>query len=573
MRNKLSFSVVLLFIGLSLLPRLAISQNSQTGVDAVAISSKYYNSIVKVLLYDSVAAKTNPDKAYLGRGSGFFVSKDGYIFTNRHVISMCYNGFCRYTTYNDDTKKFEDGLDLITPALMIDPSITKITYVGRPAVIVQVFTSAKGDSSKLYHAQIVALDSANFDGAILKINSDLNGNPVTDTFHPLPIGNSDSIKQGQDLCLFGFPAQNGGSFAVMLKDLSTLMFGKHSGYDFTYNTVYGFIKTDAAINNGNSGGPVFGPANNVVGIATAAFEKTNVGLIGGINAMYYVAALIPDLLKEVTANGLTEPPKKPYFITASLYKPIPLPSPKAIKHSNNMAGKKGFAASKRYLAITFEYGIANTSTADITKYSDTRYISNTGINYNIPFNYYGVSLKIVKPTFLKQANNLVGYFFNLEPAFFQGNWSSAKLVSSPGNTVTNSGSADGEININFSFGLSYTYLFNNHIAIYFFYGPAINIDPISNTSMNIGQQVTSSQYGSTPISYVRQFGSFMQTAGFVFKLKFLLLGLDYHYGNTINTTYLLPGLGAGNNNNGSNTIDVLGKTFRSSLSATLGFAL
>jgi S1-C subfamily serine protease len=573
MRNKLTFSVILLFIGLLALPRLAASQNAQTGVDAVAISSKYYNSIVKVLLYDSVAAKTNPDKAYLGRGSGFFVSKDGYIFTNRHVINMCYNGFCRYTTYNEDTKKFDDGLDVISPSLMIDPSVTKITYVGRPAVIVQVFTNAKGDSSKLYHAQIIAIDSANFDGAILKINSDLDGHPVTDTFHPLPIGNSDSIKQGQDLCLFGFPAQYGGSFSVMLKDLSTLMFGKHSGYDFTYNTVYGFIKTDAAINNGNSGGPVFGPSNTVVGIATAAFEKTGVGLIGGINAMYYVAALIPDLLKEVTANGLTAPPKKPYFITASLYKPIPLPSPKAIKHSNNMAGKKGFAASKPYFAITFEYGIENNCTADITNYTDANYKTNTGINFNIPYNYYGVSFKIVKPTFLKQANNLVGYFFNLEPAFFQANWSSANIINSPGNAIAMSSNADLEVNMNFSFGFSYTYLFNNQIALYVYYGPALNLDPISNNPLNIGQ-LTSPTYGKNPISYTRQFGSFMQTTGLVFKLKFFLLGLDYHFGNTINTTYMFPLFGSvGNNNGGNNTTDLLGKTFRSSLSATLGFAL
>ena len=176
----------LIFI-LALSPTTLLAQS--TGVDAVAISSKYYNSIVKILLYDSVTGKTNPDKAYLGRGSGFFVSEDGYIFTNRHVISAQYNGFCRYKTNNEDTKKLDDAFDIYASSMLTDPNVSKIVSVGRASIIVQVYTNVKGDSSKLYHAQIIALDTLNFDGAIIKINTDLSGNPVSEKFHAIPIGN------------------------------------------------------------------------------------------------------------------------------------------------------------------------------------------------------------------------------------------------------------------------------------------------------------------------------------------------------------------------------------------------
>ena len=277
-KSKVVYAILPIVFLLNTSPLRAQSQADKGGIDAVAISKTYYNSIVKILLYDSAYAKINHDKAYIGRGSGFIVSDDGYIFTNRHVINMC-SGYCRYQTYNADTKQLNDNVEVYSPSLLYDPDIAKLNYTGRASAIVQIYDNPEGSSYTLYYAKVIAVDTANFDGAIIKIVSDLKGNPVSVKFHSVPIGNSDSITQGQDLCLYAFPAQYGGNMSVMLNDLSTLIFGKHSGYDYTYNPVYGFIKTDAVINSGNSGGAVFGPTNKVVGLATAAFQQTMLGLL------------------------------------------------------------------------------------------------------------------------------------------------------------------------------------------------------------------------------------------------------------------------------------------------------
>ena len=97
MQNRYISSLFALFILFTLSPSVTFAQTNKGSLDAVYISKTYYNSIVKILLYDSAAAKIDPDWGYIGRGSGFFVTDDGYIFTNRHFIDFC-SIYCRYTT-------------------------------------------------------------------------------------------------------------------------------------------------------------------------------------------------------------------------------------------------------------------------------------------------------------------------------------------------------------------------------------------------------------------------------------------------------------------------------------------
>ncbi len=313
-----------------------IAQPTAKGLDAKYIAANYYKGVVKILLIDSTLEKANlakPGAGYIGRGSGFFVSEDGVIFTNRHVVEYCVKGYIDYD-YKDASGQTKSSVDPYSDEVIKDPGFIKAYKTGYTTPIVQVYYG-KGESDyTLYVAKVLTIGTGSFDGSMLKIVSDLKGNPVSTKFFPLPIGNSDIAQQGEDLCVFGYPAQYDGGYDIMLKDMSTLTFGKFSGLDYVFNKDYGYIKTDAQINGGNSGGPVFNESNKVVGIATAVGNKTGIGLIGGVNGMYYVVAPKSEILTKLSAKGLTIP-KNAGSISTIMGEKLPIKSPDQLGGNSN----------------------------------------------------------------------------------------------------------------------------------------------------------------------------------------------------------------------------------------------
>jgi len=145
-------------------------------------------------------------------GSGFIISEDGYVVTNYHVIEGA-------------TK------------------LTVITY-----------------ESKEYTAKVVGYDSSN-DLAVLKIEA-------TD-LPAATLGSSDKLIIGDMVAAIGNP----------LGELTNSMtVGYVSAKDrsvSTDGTVINMLQTDAAINSGNSGGPLFNMKGEVVGITTAKYSGTS----------------------------------------------------------------------------------------------------------------------------------------------------------------------------------------------------------------------------------------------------------------------------------------------------------
>ena len=141
-----------------------------------------------------------------GKGSGFIVSKEGYILTNNHVV---------------------DGADKI-----------KVTLL----------------DGRTFDAKKVGQDPT-FDLAVIKIKaSDL---PI------LPLGDSDVTEVGEWVVAIGKPLgfENSVTAGVVSAKNRTL---QAPGVNFQ-----GFMQTDAAINPGNSGGPLIDLNGKVVGINTA----------------------------------------------------------------------------------------------------------------------------------------------------------------------------------------------------------------------------------------------------------------------------------------------------------------
>lgn len=173
-----------------------------------------------------------------GAGSGFVLDMEGHILTNYHVI----NG-----------------------AREIDVTLGDDFVLG---------------------ATVVGLDPRN-DVAVLKVDA------PTDILHPVELGTSDALQVGQRAIAIGNPF---GQFG------RTLTTGVISALDRTLEgsdgrTITGIIQTDAAINRGNSGGPLLDSSGRVIGMNTAIFSPTGTSAgVGFAVPVDTIKRLLPDLL-------------------------------------------------------------------------------------------------------------------------------------------------------------------------------------------------------------------------------------------------------------------------------------
>lgn len=150
-----------------------------------------------------------------GQGTGFIISEDGYIVTNAHVVS----GFSEITvTLNDDAKTE-------------------------------------------YPATVVGEDAAT-DIAVLRIQAK--------GLTPAEIGTSSTLQVGQDVVVIGNPLGEEFSGSVTTGIISAL----DRTLEFDDGSVYDYIQTDAAINSGNSGGPLVNMQGQVIGVNAAKIDTS-----------------------------------------------------------------------------------------------------------------------------------------------------------------------------------------------------------------------------------------------------------------------------------------------------------
>ncbi|MBU1290068.1 trypsin-like peptidase domain-containing protein [Patescibacteria group bacterium] len=168
----------------------------------------------------------------IGGGSGFFVSSEGIILTNRHVVA---SSEVDYTVVTNNGEKYE--------------------------------------------AEVLARDHVN-DVAIIKVKC-----PKNKKFPILELGDSDKIELGQDAIAIGNALgtfQNTVSTGVV-SGLSRFITA-HDGISGRAAELRGLVQTDAAINPGNSGGPLADIDGKVVAINVAIVQGAqNIGFAIPIN--------------------------------------------------------------------------------------------------------------------------------------------------------------------------------------------------------------------------------------------------------------------------------------------------
>ena len=231
---------------------------AQTQDAFVGVHNSVKDSIVNIRTKKTVTVNTyNPlEELLYGRsggqekresgslGSGFVVSKDGYVVTNNHVI---------------------DGTDEI--------------YV-------------KFSNGREYRTKLVGT-SPEVDIAVLKIDSN-------ETFKPLEFANSDQVQIGQWSIAFGNPLGLNDSMTVGIVSAA----GRSS---LGIEEIENFIQTDAAINQGNSGGPLIDITGKVIGVNTAIYSQSG----GSVGIGFAIPANLVTTVKDsIIATGKFE---KPYI--------------------------------------------------------------------------------------------------------------------------------------------------------------------------------------------------------------------------------------------------------------------
>jgi serine protease Do len=246
----------LLFLTLVLSIGLSSQSNSNSIPSSFAdLAERLMPSVVNISTTQTVVTNTNPfpfqfppgspfedmfkefgtpqERKSSALGSGFIIDEKGIVITNNHVI-----------------KDAED-------------------------IVVRV----NGD--KEYKAKVLGADPL-MDVAVLQLETD-------EKFEPVAFGNSDKARIGDWVIAIGNPFGLGGTVTAGIISARNRSIGLSRYEDF--------IQTDASINSGNSGGPLFDMEGNVIGINTAILGRS--GSIGiGFSIPSNSAKLVIDQLIE-----------------------------------------------------------------------------------------------------------------------------------------------------------------------------------------------------------------------------------------------------------------------------------
>ncbi|WBY17983.1 Do family serine endopeptidase [Erythrobacteraceae bacterium WH01K] len=174
-------------------------------------------------------------------GSGFIISADGFVVTNNHVVSPSGRG-----TVEEITVTMPDGTE--------------------------------------YEAELVGAD-AQSDLAVLKISR-------SQDFPFVEFGDSSQARPGDWVVAIGNPFGLGGTVTSGIVSAVYRNTGQGGAYDR-------YIQTDAAINRGNSGGPLFDMQGNVIGINNAIFSPSG----GSVGIGFAIPAEIAEPIVEQLKGG------------------------------------------------------------------------------------------------------------------------------------------------------------------------------------------------------------------------------------------------------------------------------
>ena len=228
---------------------IEISDRETTQVETVAVTGAKklsYTELYQANINSVVSINTtittnvfNQTVQNASAGSGFIITKDGYIVTNYHVIDSA--STVKVTLYNGET----------------------------------------------YEAKIIGGD-ADYDIAVLKIDAD-NLQAVT-------FGDSSKLQVGEDIAAIGNPL---GQLTFSMSEGIVSSADRAINVD---GTPFNMIQVTAAINPGNSGGPLFNSYGEVVGIVSAKYSSYASNSVEGLGFAIPINDVIA-MVEDIMENG------------------------------------------------------------------------------------------------------------------------------------------------------------------------------------------------------------------------------------------------------------------------------
>ena len=220
-----------------------VSNETATANDIYSVGCRQTVGISLEITSSNIFGQTSSSAV---AGTGFIITSDGYIMTNYHVIEPAYENNYKITVL------FKDGTS--------------------------------------YEASIAGFEEDS-DVAVLKIDAN--------DLSPVSIGNSDNIAVGDSVFAIGHP----------LGELDfSMTSGRVSALDRSItadrnSAPINMFQFDAAINSGNSGGPVFNESGEVIGIATAKVGSSGVEGLGFAIPINDAADIANELITKGYVSG------------------------------------------------------------------------------------------------------------------------------------------------------------------------------------------------------------------------------------------------------------------------------
>lgn len=248
--------------------------NAEDATTATAVAAKASPSVVTIAVKDATGG---------GNGSGIVLSKDGYVLTNTHVVTL--SGTTSTPTISVSTS---DGRIFDATVVGTDPTldlaVIKLTGATdlRPMTLADSTKVNVGDTAVAIGAPL-NLPGTVTDGIVSALNRSIS---VASSAPPSASG--DSTSGGDDSPFnFDLPGQQQPTQAKSSVSLPV-------------------IQTDASINPGNSGGALLNSNGELIGVnvAIASADKSSSGAAGSIGVGFSIPSSVAERVsKEIIANG------------------------------------------------------------------------------------------------------------------------------------------------------------------------------------------------------------------------------------------------------------------------------